>query len=221
MTERALHPLADDYLRRLRRAGRRLPSDRLRELLLEIEVHLSEAIPLGASDHEALEVLERLGPPGDIIEAEQPAGRSPVRRGLREWAAVILLPLGGFAFGVGWLVGLILLWSSRLWTTRDKLIGTLFIPGGLWTALFALSALAGTTSESKCSGFATQIDPSTGAVVRPGSMHCHPTSGGLSTASIVLDTALAALFLLGPIVSAVYLARRARNSSPSAATATL
>ena len=29
---------------------------------------------------------------------------------------------------LGWVVGVVLLWISRLWTTRDKLIGTL---GGL------------------------------------------------------------------------------------------
>ncbi|MBV9001931.1 MAG: hypothetical protein JO304_22935 [Solirubrobacterales bacterium] len=222
MTEPALHPLADDYLRRLRRAGRRLPPDRLRDLLSEIEAYLSEAIPVGASDDEALEVLERLGPPGDIVEAELPAAQPPTdRRGLREWAAVILLPLGGFAFGVGWLIGLILLWSSRLWTTRDKLIGTLIIPGGLTTAPFALGALAGTSSETNCSGLATEINPSTGTVIRPGTMHCHPAGGGPSTATTVLQITLAVLFVLGPIASAVYLARRARNSSPSPATATL
>lgn len=80
---------------------------------------------------------------------------------------MILLPLGSFAFGVGWLVGLILLWSSRMWTIRDKLIGTLIVPGGLATTLLF---------------------------------------------------ALAVLFVLGPIASAVYLARRARRSSPSGAT---
>jgi hypothetical protein len=223
VTEPVLHPLADDYLRRLRHTGRHLPPERLRDLLSEIEAHLSEAIPLGASDHEALEVLERLGPPGDIVEAEQPGLQAREdRRGLREWAAVILLPLGGFAFGVGWLVGLILLWSSRLWTTRDKLIGTLVIPGGLATSLFVFLgltvALAGTTGAGNCGGFAQQINPSTGAVIRPGTFHCHPANVGPSTADTVLFIALAVVLLLGPIVSAVYLARRARDSSPSVTT---
>ena len=45
-------------------------------------------------------MLERLGPPGDIVDAEQPRVAIPVdRRGWREWAAVILLPLGGLASG--------------------------------------------------------------------------------------------------------------------------
>ena len=97
-------------------------------------------------------MLERLGPPGDIVEAERPlAHGSTDRRSWREWAAVILLPLGGFAFGVGWLVGLVLLWSSRLWTTRDKLIGTLIVPGGIATALLVvvLTAPSGTVARSR------------------------------------------------------------------------
>ncbi len=104
MTPDNLHPLAQDYLRQLRRAGRQLPPERLRELVAEIERHLSEAVPRGASDHEALEVLERLGSPGDIVDAERPLGHGPAqRRTWHEWAAVILLPLDGFAFGVdGW-----------------------------------------------------------------------------------------------------------------------
>jgi hypothetical protein len=33
--------------------------------------------PPGASDDEVLEALERLGPPGEIVEAEQPASKHP------------------------------------------------------------------------------------------------------------------------------------------------
>ena len=218
MTQSGLHPLAADYLWRMRHAGRELPPDRLRDLLVEVEAHLSEAIPVGASDDEALEVLERLGPAGDIIDAEQPRVPAPVdSRSWREWTAVILLPLGGLAIGVGWLVGLILLWSSRLWTTRDKLIGTLIVPGGLATALVMLLVVSGTGASARiCRGFAAEVNPSTGAVIRPGSMHCTPTSapGFVPT---VFQIALIVFFVLGPIVSAVYLARRAGRYSPAVA----
>jgi Transcriptional regulator PadR-like family len=129
------------------------------------------------------------------------------RRSWREWAAVILLPLGGFAFGVGWLVGLVLLWSSRLWTTRDKLIGTLIVPGGIATALIVLG-LTGTTR--RCRRFATPVNPSTGALVEPATMHCTP-SAGPSAATTALQIALVVFFVLGPVASAVYLARRARG----------
>ena len=209
MSPNNLQPLAEDYLRRLRRAGRGLPPERLSELVAEIEGHLAEAIPPDASDSEALEVLERLGSPGDIVEAERPPAQGPAgRRRWRERAAVILLPLGGFAFGVGWLVGLILLWSSRLWTTREKLIGTLIVPGGIATALLVV-VLTGT--KRRCSGFAT-VDPSTGALVRHATVYCTP-SAGPSAATTAWQIALIVLCVLGPVVSAVYLARRARDRS--------
>lgn len=206
MTDGSLHPLAEDYLGRLRRAGSQLPPDRLDELLSEIEGYLSEAIPADAPDHEALEVLERLGSPGEIIEAEQPSAPvSSDRRTWREWAAVILLPLGGFAFGVGWLVGLVLLWSSRLWTTRDKLIGTLIVPGGIATGLLVIVL---TATKRRCTTYPTPVKTAAGKLV----VQCTP-SGGPSAATIVLQVALLVLVVVGPIVTAVYLARRARGRS--------
>ena len=78
MTTDTLHPLAAEYLEHLRRAGRGLPPGRLRELLAEIEGHLSEAIDPSASDAQALTVLDKLGEPEAIIAAEMPdPGRAP------------------------------------------------------------------------------------------------------------------------------------------------
>ncbi|MEO9176707.1 MAG: hypothetical protein ABI317_14430 [Gaiellales bacterium] len=201
MIEDTPHPLAEDYLQRLRRAGRQLPPDRLRELLAEIEGHLSEAIPPGTSDRDAREVLARLGSPGDIVDAERPAGHGPVdRRSWRERAAVILLPLGGFALGVGWLVGLALLWRSRLWTTREKLIGTLIVPGGIATTVLVV-VLTGT--KRRCTELATATTTTT---------HCTPSTGS-GAAATALKIALVVFCVLGPVVTAVYLARRARDRS--------
>jgi hypothetical protein len=132
MTAISLHPLAADYLERVRRAGQGVPHDRLRELLADIQAHLAEAIDPEASDAEALTLLDRLGEPEEIIAAERPdATMSEDGRGTRMWAAIFLLLLGGFVFGLGWIAGLILLWSSRAWSIMDKLIGTFVIPGGL------------------------------------------------------------------------------------------
>jgi hypothetical protein len=44
---------------------------------------------------------------------------------------VVLLLLGLLVLGVGWLIGLALLWASPTWRLRDKLLGTLVVPGGL------------------------------------------------------------------------------------------
>lgn len=220
MSEHRLHPLAEDYLIRPRHAGRLLPADRLRDLLDEIEGYLNESIPLEASDEDALETLERLGPPGDVVEAEQATGQASTdRRGPRAWSAAFLLPFGGFVLGVGWLIGLILLWSSRLWTTRDKLLGTLIVPGGLATGLLVLLAATSLQTE-RCKAFATPINSATGPSVSHGTMHCN-TIRGLSTTRTVLQIVLAVILIAGSIITAVYLARRARNRLVSPTSATL
>ena len=124
MTTDTLHPLAAEYLERLRRAGRGLPPGRLRELLAEIQGHLSEAIDPSASDAQALTVIDKLGEPEAIIAAEMPQeDELPEGRGTREWA-------------------------------RDKWIGTLVIPGGLATSAFIGLLLLSSASAEKCYGFA-------------------------------------------------------------------
>jgi hypothetical protein len=197
MTTETLHPLAADYLQRLRRAGRGLPPERLRELLAEVQGHLSEAIDPHASDAEALAVLDKLGEPEAIIAAET---RSDVdelpedRGGTRKWATIFLLLLGGFILVVGWFAGLILLWSSRAWTTRDKWIGTLIVPGGLATSLLIGLIAIGEPSKKTC------------RVMANGVQHCTNAGGGGASA---LGIAVFAVLVAAPIATSVYLARRA------------
>ncbi len=199
MSTTTLHPLAAAYLDRLRHAGRRLPRPVLRELVADIEAHLSETTNLGMSDAEVLTVLDRLGDPEEIIDAQQPRAAADTR-GAHEWAAIILLLFGGFIFGLGWLAGLILLWSSRAWTTRDKWIGTLVLPGGLAAGLY-IGLFANGSSQSCYS-------------VNGGPQHC---TGGLSTGRQILELAIFAVLVLPPIATAVYLARRASEQRPSPA----
>ena len=70
-------------------------------------------------------------------------GEPQRRRGPVEWGAVILLLIGGIVIPVvGWIVGALLLWVSQAWTLRDKLIGTLLVPGGLLPAAWFVFAPA-------------------------------------------------------------------------------
>jgi hypothetical protein len=200
MSTSTLHPRAEEYLRRLERAARTLPGERRRELVSEIESHLAEAIGPDATDIQALDVIERLGPPGEIVEAELPARPADDGRTWREWTAVVLLPLGGFLLGVGWIAGVIFLWSSPRWTTRDKWIGTLVIPGGIATGVVAFLALA-MASGSKC--VSTAYSPGATDLTT----HCSPGPG---TGVDVLLILMLAVLVIAPIVAAVYLARRAR-----------
>ena len=207
MTAPTLHPLAVAYLARLRTASRDLPSPRRDELVAEIEDHLAEVIPPDATDAQALTELDRLGEPAEIVEAEQPepawpaptpapapvaVAEPPARRGAQEWVAIVLLLVGGFAWGVGWFIGALMLWTSRAWTLRDKLIGTLVVPGGLaftWLVLFAPWVIS---TPRKC-----------------GSVDGHETcTGGFSIGHTLFLVLLIACFI-APFFTATYLAIRA------------
>lgn len=60
--------------------------------------------------------------------------------GATEWAAIAMLLFGGFIVPVaGWMLGVVLLWISSAWTRRDKLIGTLLLPGGLLAPFLVLA----------------------------------------------------------------------------------
>jgi hypothetical protein len=193
------HPLTDDYLERLDRAAAHLPPTRRAELRGDIEAHLAEALGPEPSDADVRTVLDRLGAPEEIVAAEQPRPPAPVDgRGTREWAAIILLLLGGFVAFLGWIAGLILLWSSRAWTTRDKLIGTLLWPGGLATGGF-VALIAAAANPETCS---TTISAS-----GPAETTC---SGGMP---VWLAIGVTVIALLVPFVTAVYLARRAGRTT--------
>jgi uncharacterized membrane protein len=196
MTIDTQHPLAADYLKRLRRAARRLPPGRRRELVAGIEAHLAEALHPWATDPEARDVLDRLGPPEAIVGAAQPSAvaKRAKPRGTKEWLAVALLLFGGFFAGFGWLVGVILLWSSRAWTLREKCIGTLLVPGGLATPFVIL----GTASRGRS---CTRIGD--------GAQHCT----GATSSSDITWLVVVAILVLASVGSAMYLSRRARTAS--------
>ncbi len=131
------HREVGEYLRRLQRSMGDLPAQRRDEILAEIEEHISEDLAErpAATDADVRNVLERVGDPGDIAaEARERFGIKPARRSWTDPAAVILLLIGGFTI-IGWFVGVVLLWISDAWNTRDKIIGTLVVPGGLAGAL--------------------------------------------------------------------------------------
>jgi hypothetical protein len=119
------------------------------------------------------------------------------RRGIHEWAAIFLLLLGGFVFGIGWIFGLILLWSSRAWTTGQKLIGTFVVPGGLAAALLSLGI--GVTAVSQVC--------SSGPIPGSTPVRC---SGGSGTVGAIAYAVLLAFLVIAPFCTAAYLARTAR-----------
>jgi hypothetical protein len=130
-----IHPLAEDYLRRLEHHARVLPRSERDELIAEIRDHLSSGLTPDSAEADVRNLLDALGPPADIVEAARPE-HPPVRRGAREVFALILL-VTGLPPILGWLAGVGLLLWSPLWTARQKLLGILVWPGGYVAVLAA------------------------------------------------------------------------------------
>lgn len=122
MTDR----LVGDYLRRLEQAAAHMQKGRRAELVEEIRGHIDAALGQEQAGGEAAvrNVLDRLGPPEDIVEAAQPPiPQADQRAGKLEIAALVALIVPF----IGWLVGAVLVFASRVWSRRDKLIGGLLL----------------------------------------------------------------------------------------------
>lgn len=125
--------------------------------------------------------------------------------GALEICAVILLLVGGFLAGIGWIVGAILLWISPRWRVSDKLLGTLIWPGGLAVVVVLLghaTAFSG-GSAAACSG---------GGPGPQGAEQCTTSPSALPGwlgVTLVMVTLLVAVG--GPIAVAARLVRRARR----------
>lgn len=187
-------PLIESYIKQLRTKARPLPRASRDELVEQIREHLREALPPGHSQAETRNALERLGDPDAIVAEERDRlGIETARAGKLEWAAVFLLPFGAFVLPlIGWILGIILLWASRVWSTQEKLLGTLVPPGGLSAIVWL--AFVGTGSTCTSSGGSGE----------PTIEHC--TAAAIPTA---ISLPLLALFVVAGIVTPVLLARRA------------
>jgi hypothetical protein len=187
--------LAAGYLDALERAARDLPRTPRRELTADIRSHVEEARSRAETPADMADALDRLGDPDEIVAAERERlGVEPARGGTLEWISVVLLLIGGVVVPIlGWFAGVVLLWGSRVWTLRDKLLGTLLVPGGL-----ALPLFLGVT--------AVDVQSCSGPV--GGELTC---TGGRSDAEAWLAVALLAFSVIAPLATSVYLIRRARR----------
>jgi uncharacterized membrane protein len=152
--------MVQEYLDRLAAAASGLPAPARGELVSEIRAHLDAALPADATPMQVRVELDRLGSPEEIAaaagadEASPRGGRAPAPRGLLlEIAAVLLLLVGGLVVPVvGWCVGVVLLWSSGRWSTKEKLLGTFVVPGGLLLPFALAYVVPGESCSSATSG---------------------------------------------------------------------
>jgi uncharacterized membrane protein len=204
MTAPHADQIINEYISRLERALDQVPDGRRQELLDEVRAHIAEARTQlsDETDVEVLNILDRLGDPTETAAAElgridlAPADRQ--KAPLLEIATIVLLLLV-------WPVGVVLLWISSRWTTRDKLIGTFVPPGGYLGTLVVGSLLALGAVSTMCR---TMSDES-GRVL---STTC--PSGGSQLALNVGAALLLIVYILGPILTAAYLALRVKRRSP-------
>jgi uncharacterized membrane protein len=140
--------LVGDYLDRLRAAAAGLPPGRREELVAEVRDHIATALDPQGTEADVRNVLDRLGPPEEIVRAEvdELPGSPATARAEPSWGPLEVLALlfiaGGFLLPVvGTAIGVVLLWLSNRWTTRQKSIGTAI-------ALIPLLAFGGLTLAS-------------------------------------------------------------------------
>ena len=94
MTTMQTDRLVDDYLSRLEAAAAHPQRSRRAELIAEIREHIEAALREedAAGEVAVRNVLERLGPPEEIVEAAEPAPEAEQRRSPRRYELVAVRP---------------------------------------------------------------------------------------------------------------------------------
>ncbi|MBI1758692.1 MAG: hypothetical protein HYR62_05650 [Actinobacteria bacterium] len=204
--------LVRDYLARLDRMAHQLPKYRRVELVQEISQHIASARAAGTAEETSVRgVLGRLGEPAEIVAAAlrdgapgPPTDHPPVGTGL-EIATVGMFAVGSLAglaiptVGLlGWIVGVVLLWTSRQWRRPEKTVGTASVFGAV-----GLAVLVGALSPQSCTASQSGV---AGQPATPAAEQC--TGGVLpGTVGFVLYLGL----LITPVVASLVLLRRVRR----------
>lgn len=205
--------LVAGYLARLEATAAVLGPAGQAELVAEIRGHIDDAREAGELSSEAAtrELLDRLGEPDEIVaaarsdlgESSQPPivmlYRPPST--IEETVAFLLMTVGSIIPLIGWLIGVIVMWTSRRLTTAEKLLATLVFPGGPAIVVF-LSGPVGFIATTRCTSYTAQ--DSTGALIS--NQSCTGLSHWLTAAMI----GGALILLLLPVGVAITLLRRVK-----------
>jgi hypothetical protein len=187
--------LVDDYLRRLDEAAAHLQRSRRTELVAEIREHIETALRQEDEAGEAAvrNVLERLGPPEEIVDAAEPPAEADLARpGRLELGALIALIVPV----LGWLVGLVLVFVSRAWSGRDKLVALTLLVAPLLLPFFGLVMESGSEDMVPVD----QVEESPSGLEEQGSTPLGP-----------LEILTLALFFLAGLPPALYLGWQLRS----------
>jgi hypothetical protein len=134
------------YLAQLDAALQGIDASRGEEILAQVRGYIERG-RAGLDPDDVASVRTLLSRVGDPAAIAAEAGAPPP--GSRRWDgwAPWLIIFGPIASGLGWIAGVLILWTSPTWSRRDKLIATFVPPAGLVALFFglvaALSAAAG------------------------------------------------------------------------------
>lgn len=182
--------LVDSYMRRLEVELADVPTEERHEILDEIRGHIAEErrVMVNESDADLMNLLDRIGNPADIAaearggEYGRRSATAPRRSGTLEVLALALTILA-------WPAGVVLLWTSRAWTTREKVLGTLIPPGGYPGVLLVMSTFHWFVAMS----------------------HAGPRWVQVTVGAVLFTISL--LLLVAPLGTCIYLATRLRSAS--------
>ena len=117
-------PTVHGYLDQLDRCLRDLPRGRREEITREIRTNIDAALDDAGGQSPAVvaTILDQLGSPEEIADAariDAPPHRP--RIATRDVTTIVLLLVGGVLLPfIGWFIGVVMLWASNAWRTRDK-----------------------------------------------------------------------------------------------------
>jgi uncharacterized membrane protein len=167
--------LIEEYLEALRRAAASLPPDQRDDLVGGIEEHIAEARRMGVtSEADVRTLLDRLGRPAAIVAESAPAVPPPPAATVKppgrvEFAAIACLILAEFTVLtilliplalVFWIAGLVCLFISGAWTTRQKVRALAILGSGfiLASVVLGLTFVATGTTSSVCNAPTTTAE---------------------------------------------------------------
>jgi HAAS len=151
------------YLAQLDAALQGVDASRREEILAEVHGHIEEG-RTGLDPDDAASVRTLLDKVGDPAAIAAEAGAPPP--GSRRWDAWApwLIIFGPVASGLGWIAGMLILWTSPTWSRRDQLIAT-FVPlAGLVALFFGL--LTALRAAAGCPGHVPALHASAGCTTK-------------------------------------------------------
>jgi hypothetical protein len=151
------------YLAQLDAALQGVDASRREEILADVHGHIDEGrTGLDPDDPASVRaLLDRVGDPAAI--AAEAGAPPPGSRRWDAWAPWLII-FGPIASGLGWIAGVLILWTSPTWSRRDQLIATVVPPAGLVALFFGL--VAALRAAAGCPGHVPALHAAAGCTTK-------------------------------------------------------